>query len=1137
MKNKTLMKTLSALLAVVMVLCSAPLSGFVGLEFPEIKLPKWTLYDFGIKADAATAYKSDIYTYSVSNGEATITDCDTSVTGEIIIPSSLDGYAVTSIGENAFLSCTGITSIIIPNSVVSIGGYAFFNCASVKSVIIPDTVTSIGERALGYCSSLNSLIIGNGVKEMGWQMLEECKNLTSIVIGSGLSHISKDSFRWCKDLKIVAYVGTVEQWDNITIDDYNSNLLAADRYYNCVIDDSFVFSKEDNCASLLLYIGSSDFVTIPETINGKKVTEIISGAFDETAVYDNQNNWENGCLYIGDFLYCVNVDVSGAFTVKDGTRYICGKVFENCKDLTTVFVPASIEGIGENAFYGCDGLARIYFLGDMADWCNIDFNDEYSNPLCYSGYLYINTTLVSDIVIPDAFTEIKPYTFYNYKKISSITIPKTVTKISENAFYGCDEISTVYFNGDVTKWCEIKFENEYSQPVRYGSELYIDGEKLVDLIVPANIKRIGNYQFYGCKSIESLIVEEHVEKIGCYAFSDCNSLTSVTFTIGITVIEEYAFRNCKNLTTLIIPGSVGTISCGAFYYCNKLSNVAIGSGTVMIEENAFYFCTRLVSIAVPKTITTVGENAFKYCYDLEKVYYDGSHTEWVNMAIYSGNDYFIDAHVEVDHIHDYSSLVIEEPSCLTNGKKNYKCSCGYNYTEIIPAIGHTEVIDEAVDPTCTKIGLTEGSHCLVCGEVFVAQKVIEFYGHTESDAVEENRKESTCTGKGSYDSVIYCSVCDEELSRETIEIAKKGHVESEEREENRVDPGCTIKGSYDLVVYCSICNEELSRETVVLPALGHGEKIVVSETPPTCTEKGMRVYKCSVCGYVGEVVFLETECPQSSHNYPNNANITENFSSFGAVKLILKFSSQTQVESGYDYIYIYNGDGSLYGKYTGTSLKGKTIELEGDRFSIKLTSDSSATYYGYSFDSITAITPNEEYREEIPATGHDYGSWNITTEPTMTDDGIKTRTCSFCGEKETDKLPKTGITITLTDSEGKVVNETVVEGDVTEYTFETVEDGEYIVTVSKETYVSREYTVTTTDGEVRVEYELNHVGDINGDGKVTVLDYTQLLRHVKKTSALGGYTFDCADVNGDGKLSVLDYTKLLRHVKKIEMLW
>ncbi len=196
----------------------------------------------------------------------------------------------------------------------------------------------------------------------------------------------------------------------------------------------------------------------------------------------------------------------------------------------------------------------------------------------------------------------------------------------------------------------------------------------------------------------------------------------------------------------------------------------------------------------------------------------------------------------------------------------------------------------------------------------------------------------------------------------------------------RVEADCYSDGN--IAYYICSCGklyldenatEEINAADAVIPALGHKyDEVVIA---PTCTETGFTIYKCSVCGYKGEyeIVYSSSECPQSSHNYANNTNSTKNFSSPGAIKLILKFSSNTKIESGYDYIYIYNADGSLYGKYTGTSLAGETIELDGDSFSIKLTSDFSVTCYGYSFDSITAITIDDDLREEIPALGHTSG--------------------------------------------------------------------------------------------------------------------------------------------------------------------
>ena len=113
-------------------------------------------------------------------------------------------------------------------------------------------------------------------------------------------------------------------------------------------------------------------------------------------------------------------------------------------------------------------------------------------------------------------------------------------------------------------------------------------------------------------------------------------------------------------------------------------------------------------------------------------------------------------------------------TCTTAGKtavETRSCSrCEYSETrggDVVPATGHTEVVDEAVEATCTATGLTAGSHCSVCQEVIVPQTVVPAKGHTPGDPFIENEVAPTKKDKGSYDTVTICTVCKEELSRET----------------------------------------------------------------------------------------------------------------------------------------------------------------------------------------------------------------------------------------------------------------------------------------------------------------------------------------------------------------------------------
>lgn len=181
-------------------------------------------------------------------------------------------------------------------------------------------------------------------------------------------------------------------------------------------------------------------------------------------------------------------------------------------------------------------------------------------------------------------------------------------------------------------------------------------------------------------------------------------------------------------------------------------------------------------------------------------------------------------------------------------------------------------------------------------------------------------------------------------------------------------------------------------------ALGHD---VVWKTifEPTCTTDGAKVKGCSRCDAEEVVVLLDSSTyPQSPHSYSNNMNRTYNFSYEGAEKLVLTFSANTSFESNYDYLYIYDSNGTQIGRYSGTSLASKVITINGDNFSLKLTTDSSVTNYGFSFSKIEAYMNVADTEEIIPATGHTEEILP-SVEPTCTETGLtEGKKCTVCGE-------------------------------------------------------------------------------------------------------------------------------------------
>ena len=210
-------------------------------------------------------------------------------------------------------------------------------------------------------------------------------------------------------------------------------------------------------------------------------------------------------------------------------------------------------------------------------------------------------------------------------------------------------------------------------------------------------------------------------------------------------------------------------------------------------------------------------------------------------------------------VHNFEEdFTVTEPTCTEAGYTTFRCAdCGREVTnEFVPANGHTPkeaVMENEVDATCKEEGSYDSVvYCSVCDEELSRETfTVDKVAHTPAEAVKENIVDATCTEQGSYDSVIYCSVCEEELSRETVTTELIAHTLAAAVKENEVDATCTETGRFDSVVYCSVCDEELSRETFTVDKVAHTPAEAVKENivDATCTEQGSydSVIYCSVC--------------------------------------------------------------------------------------------------------------------------------------------------------------------------------------------------------------------------------------------------------------------------------------------------
>ena len=205
--------------------------------------------------------------------------------------------------------------------------------------------------------------------------------------------------------------------------------------------------------------------------------------------------------------------------------------------------------------------------------------------------------------------------------------------------------------------------------------------------------------------------------------------------------------------------------------------------------------------------------------------------------------------------HSYNEEITTEPGCESTGVKTYTCgTCGDSYTEEIAATGHSYTSSVTTAATCTANGVKTYT-CSGCDDTYT--ETIPATGHTNGTAVTENNVAATCTADGSYDSVIYCTVCSAEVSRTTTTVDATGH---NEIDVDAVAPTCTETG-LTAGKKCSVCGTVTVAQTEVA-ALGHKYDSVV--TAPTCTEKGYTTHTCSVCSDS----YQDSEVAALGHTYP-----------------------------------------------------------------------------------------------------------------------------------------------------------------------------------------------------------------------------------------------------------------------------
>ena len=592
------------------------------------------------------AITSGNYEYTVADGNATITKFNSTTTDAVTIPSTIDNYPVTAIGEKAFQNCINLKSVTIPNGVTSIGENAFYYCTLLESVTIPDSVTSIGENAFSYCTSLKSVTIPNGVTSIGKNAFYYCTLLESIYVDDrNINYSSKDGVLFDRNItQLITYpcgktgssyiipdrVTSIGEYafrdckslESIEIP-YTVTSIGNGAFLDCTKLESICLTSGlgvggtsiPDTATLVRYEFGTDNVTITKVNLGK----------DRTTVTIPSSICGVPVTAIGEkaFQDCTSLK---SVTIPSGVQTIGNRAFASCTSLESVDIPDSVTSIGEKAFAYCTSLASVTIPNGVQ---------------IISNSTFVGCTSLESVDIPDSVTSIEKWAFYGCTSLTSVTIPSDVQTIGSDAFVNCtslkridvDENNNYYSSSDdgvlfnkektalITYPCG-KTDTSYTIPsgvTSIGEHAFRGCTSLESVTIPSGVQTIGNRAFYNCTSLASVAIPSSVTSIGDEAFVNCKSLASVTIESGVKTIGNSAFEGCKSLASVEIPDSVTAIGNKAFQNCTGLANVTIPSSVKTIEYYAFEGCTGLKSVTIPHSVTAIGNNAFQNCRSLESV--------------------------------------------------------------------------------------------------------------------------------------------------------------------------------------------------------------------------------------------------------------------------------------------------------------------------------------------------------------------------------------------------------------------------------------------------------------------------------------------------------------------------------------
>lgn len=644
---------------------------------------------------------------------------------------------ITVIATNLFNGCSSLEAITLPSSVEQISTRAFSDCSSLKSINIPNSVHTIGDRAFLGCTGLESITIPESVRNYGAGMLENCSNLQSITLAHIGAHdqtsedmgyfgyifgcasydyhngvpqslktvivtheteIFPHAFNGCK------YIESITLPDSVTeIGDYAfagcESLKSMDIPDAVTKISNSTFSGCTSLESVTMHEGIKtidqyafkDCTGLTELVIPNSVDVIGVGALENcmglkklTIPYvgllrDGETNSNFGSLFnVTDYSYQYTNSMPAINTViVTGGQRIADNAFYHCQQITTLHLPASLEFIGENAFYGMEKLQTINYEGGESSFRKISIADTAKEQIDSVKLIYnvvIDPNAPVNTEAPNASEATEAPDVPEETEAPEETTAETQAPTGEYVpvipdGYVASEGLTFVSNGDGTCYVSgigtftgVNLVIPYYSPdgdlVTAVGQVAFREKSIESVVIPDSVTRIETGAFMQCYSLKNVTMSNRISFMGLNAFFEDTALSMNSydnahyigseenpylvlidaFDAGVMyceihpdtkIIHPYAFYG-SIIQYIVIPSSVRFIGEHAFDYCDSLKEIVIMNGTTYIGQYAFHQCGSVEKLYIPASVKYIGESAFYGMKLCETMYFGGTEDQWNN---------------------------------------------------------------------------------------------------------------------------------------------------------------------------------------------------------------------------------------------------------------------------------------------------------------------------------------------------------------------------------------------------------------------------------------------------------------------------------------------------------------------------